>query len=138
LAETFYRAGMVESYGRGIERIMECYKDTDTTPPIFDATQTMFRVTLTSMINPDRSTMDPMPTVINERLSDDENKVLNSIIKGSISYSEICNDTGLGRSTVAKLISSLVEKGIISRIGSTKKGFWALNEDNWNINRKSN
>ena len=46
LVGTLYRTGMVESFGRGIERIMNSYKEVSQIEPVFETTTTTFTVLL--------------------------------------------------------------------------------------------
>lgn len=45
IATVFHRAGMVEKFGRGIEKIMDEYKDRDVKQPVFNFTESAFNVT---------------------------------------------------------------------------------------------
>jgi predicted HTH transcriptional regulator len=40
---------------------------------------------------------------------------------------EFCQNSGLGYGTANRIISSLKEKGILSREGGNRDGKWALN-----------
>jgi ATP-dependent DNA helicase RecG len=39
MAEAFYRAGFIEAWGRGIEKIVNGFKNDGLTPPTFDVEQ---------------------------------------------------------------------------------------------------
>ncbi|MBO7597007.1 MAG: Fic family protein [Bacteroidales bacterium] len=61
-------------------------------------------------------------------LSDNENKILNLISKNNyITIGEISVKTRLSDSGIRKIISLLKKKGIITRLGSRKKGHWVVN-----------
>lgn len=41
-------------------------------------------------------------------------------------YDEIANEVGVSRKTISQKIKILKEKGIITRVGSAKKGYWMI------------
>lgn len=128
IANVFHDIGLIERWGNGIRLMIEECEAEGSKPPEFIINRQGIKVKFFNILTAE----EPAPVVHDEKLSDNENKVLNSIIKGSKNYSDICDDTGLGRSTVANTISSLMKKDLISRVGSTKKGFWTVNKNTEN------
>ncbi|MBR4114480.1 MAG: HTH domain-containing protein [Bacteroidales bacterium] len=57
-------------------------------------------------------------------------KILALLLKDSqITTQEIANELGISRRAVAKQITNLRKKGLISRIGSDKGGYWQVNDN---------
>ena len=57
-------------------------------------------------------------------------KILTLLLKDSqITTQEIANELGISRRAVAKQITNLRKKGLISRIGPDKGGYWQVNDN---------
>ena len=57
-------------------------------------------------------------------------KILALLLKDSqITTQEIANELGISRRAVAKQITNLRKKGLISRIGPDKGGYWQVNDN---------
>ena len=57
-------------------------------------------------------------------------KLLTLLLKDSqITTQEIANELGISRRAVAKQITNLRKKGLISRIGPDKGGYWQVNDN---------
>ena len=62
---------------------------------------------------------------INEELSEGEQLIFNLIKNNdSISKSELAIRINKSEKSVQRLISSLIKKGLIIRVGSNKTGYW--------------
>ena len=56
-------------------------------------------------------------------------KILTLLLKDSqITTQEIANELGISRRAVAKQIANMSKKGLISRIGPDKGGYWQVND----------
>lgn len=58
IAQVFFRAGMVESFGRGIERILDAYRDNPGFMPEFGNTSSSFKVVLKDITGGMNGTLD--------------------------------------------------------------------------------
>ncbi len=105
LATTFYRAGLIESFGRGIGTILSQFKDCPEFKPIFEA-DSGFSVTFKNELyykqfagqaGPERVILDYLAT------------------NHSGTYTEISNGTGLSSRQVQRLSGILHEKGLVSK-----------------------
>ena len=138
IANTFFRAGEIEAWGRGIDRIITaCKNDGFSTPEFrYDASGiwTTFKFEY-----PERATTqyDPETTQKNDqkatrkRPESDQSKQEDAIIellKGNpyISRKEISGRLGLHDSSVKRRLASLQEKGAIKRVGPDKGGYWEV------------
>ncbi|MDO5861704.1 MAG: ATP-binding protein [Thermoplasmata archaeon] len=109
LADIFFRMGYVESWGRGIERIIDGYKGTDSKPPVFEASDYHFLVTMSPI-----SFESPVkPVVTYEDLASQVCKIISAM--GEASFKEICNgiDVNNRDNTVRRIIKELESKGIV-------------------------
>ena len=138
IANTFFRAGEIEAWGRGIERIITaCKNDGFSTPEFrYDASGiwTTFKFEY-----PERATIqyDPKTTQKNDpettrnRPETDQKKqenVILELIKENpyIQRKELVSRLGIHESSVKRRLASLQEKGIIRHVGPNKGGYWEL------------
>ena len=64
---------------------------------------------------------------LNRALNENEEKVLKLIQKNpQITQNEIKEQLQIARSHVQKIMKSLVERGMLERIGSKKTGYWKV------------
>ena len=138
IANTFFRAGEIEAWGRGIERIITaCKNDGFSTPEFrYDASGiwTMFKFEY-----PERAMTqsDPeMPQKCDQKatrkrpesgLSKQEDAII-ELLRGNphISRKEISGRLGLHDSSVKRRLALLQEKGVIKRVGPDKGGYWKV------------
>ena len=134
IANTFFRAGEIEAWGRGIERIITaCKNDGFSTPEFrYDASGiwTTFKFEY-----PQRATIqsDPKATqkATQKRPETDQQKQENVILElikenPHIQRKELVSRLGIHESSVKRRLASLQEKGIIKHIGPNKGGYWEL------------
>lgn len=114
IAEVFFKAGYIESWGRGIEKMMHSLKDHGLPEPIFEENSGGFQVTFLK---------EPYPKELLNRMGLNDRQI-NAItfLKDTLEitnakYQEINN---IGKSISAIELLELFEKGIISKIGKGK------------------
>lgn len=72
-------------------------------------------------------------------MSKTEQLILNIIsLDGNITRNNICKQTNLSLSTVARALNSLKNKRVIYRVGSDKNGQWKIVEYKKDDNLKNN
>ena len=129
IANTFFRAGEIEVWGRGIERIITaCKNDGFSTPEFrYDASGiwTTFKFEY-----PERATTQK---TTRKRPESDQSKQEDAIIEllkenPYISRKEISGRLGLHDSSVKRRLASLQEKGAVKRIGPDKGGYWEVQQ----------
>ena len=138
IANTFFRAGEIEAWGRGIERIITaCKNDGFSTPEFrYDASGIW---TIFNFEYPERATTqyDPEttqkkdPETTRNRPETDQQKqenVILELIKENpyIQRKELVSRLGIHESSVKRRLASLQEKGIIKHIGPSKGGYWEV------------
>ena len=115
VADIFYRAGLVERYGSGIERIMTAFRDAGMPVPAFASTPLGFTLTMRmDMLN--ESSLREMK--LNER----QILAINHLkTEGGITSSVYQSLTGVSATTALKDLKALVEIGILERVSLSKK-----------------
>ena len=139
IAQTFFKAGFIESWGRGFEKIkMECEKS-DTPLPEIEIQNSGVMI----KCNPSKIYMDLLNEMkgknvqinvhknvhINnyENLTKIEKQILDIILDNpQITQINIANKIKTTPKTVQRGIATLKENQIIERIGSNKKGYWKI------------
>lgn len=133
IANTFYRAGYIEAWGRGIQKICDACKNLGAEVPeyIVHGRDVMVRFkALESAIVSDSK----VPKVQNEPLQEPldeplEIKVLNEIKQNVyVTYAKLEQSLHVSRSTVKRTIKILVEKKILERKGGKRYGYWEVRE----------
>jgi ATP-dependent DNA helicase RecG len=107
LANVFNKLNMVETFGTGILRIKETYKDS-ATQPVFDATENSIVVILPVI----KESLD---------LTDDERivyDVLSKTMARPISDIIASSNISFGKSKVSELLKSMEKKGVVSIEGN--------------------
>ena len=122
IANTFFRAGEIEAWGRGIERIITaCKNDGFSTPEFrYDASGIWTTFKFES-----RKGLRPNPT--QKRPESDHQKqenVILGLIKENpyIQRKELVSRLGIHESSVKRRLVSLQEKGMIKHVGPNKGG----------------
>lgn len=142
MAEAFYRAGFIEAWGRGIEKIVNGFKADGLTPPTFSVEQGGVTVHIlrekfvainlggTTDINQFKGaegTDTNRPET--DQKSDQKRKILELMRDNpSISRAEIALVLGIHESSVKRRLESLIANGRIRRIGPDKGGHWEIFE----------
>ena len=120
IANAFFRAGEIETWGRGIERIINGCKDAGCPEPTFECKSgeiwTVFHYGEIKSVQ--------------KNVQKSVQKIV-SLIKANphITTQAIADQLGINRSGVARHIKRLQEQGIIRRIGPDKGGYWEVIND---------
>ena len=121
MAEVFHDAGYVEAWGKGIDLIRKTCKENGNPDPIFNIRQGGLDVTFA----PNRIIEYKVPIKLPVGLNKNEIKVCKLMDEDrNITVAEIMEHLNLSESTVNRIIRSLTEKGIITRIGPKRSGSW--------------
>lgn len=117
-ANTFFRAGMIESWGRGIERIMEACSIAGTAKPLLRYERTGIWIEFT------------FPTPSQDVVKDMSGKIPDLILmllqtNGSLSIPSIAMQIGKTTRTVERAIQQLRTSGNLKRVGPDRN-IWNL------------
>lgn len=127
LANIFYRLKYVESFGTGIERIMETYKEYYDKRPIFQNTENTFKVILYNINYESEDVINNF--VINEEPVElDANLLLEKYLKKNkvinrASLQEILN---ISKTSAVNLLNKMIKDGKIMQVGEGKNTFYIL------------
>lgn len=139
IAQTFFKAGFIESWGRGFEKIRkECEEYGSPLPEVEIKNSGVMVKCVPSkvymdLLNEMKGKNVQLNVHKNVQIKDYENltkieiKILDTILEDSqITQSNIAERINTTPKTVQRGIATLKEKGIIERIGSNKKGYWNI------------
>lgn len=121
IANTFFRAGFIEAWGRGIEKIKDSCKEAGNPMPEYTVKREDIMVMFKSLVsNTDRATNQG-----------NDNSIVTRILKviqeePSLSQKKIANVIGEKYSTVKYYMESMKKSGIIKREGSSQKEKWII------------
>lgn len=136
LAEVFYRAGKIESFGRGIQKVLDQYKDRSARLPKFDFDSSSFSVFLFNE--------NPLPSVQhNINLSEKQVLLINSMSHGSFSVIELMEFvSSKNRESFRKnVLKPLLEGDYISMMSrespNSPKQRYRLTEKGWSFKEEN-
>ena len=129
IASTFFRAGLIESWGRGIEKIThECLKHGLSAPEIQYDASFMLAMDASALLKKFKANDG-----INDGISDGINvgetseKIITQIIANKhITVPELAKRLKVSSSTVERHLKGLKDEGKIRRAGSRKAGYWEI------------
>lgn len=147
VAKAFKEAGLVERYGSGIKRITDICIGSGLPAPLFESTESGFRVVVYKTRNmenvngvsaytheyvrTENPTKNPTknptenPT---ENLTQLERKIVDVLENNpSCTQKQLAEEIAVGYNTVREYIVRLRNKGAITRIGSARSGYWKVN-----------
>ena len=138
IANTFYLAGFIESWGRGYEKIKCAFKDEKLLVPVFEQVRGGFQATILRerfmsihgkrlSLGEERMYKWDALSPVDDSMQKSMQKIL-ELIAGSqeITLAEMANHLGMTRNGVDKNIRKLKDLGIIRRVGADKGGFWEI------------
>ena len=133
IANTFFRAGEIEAWGRGIERIITACKNEGFSTPEFRYDASGIWTTFNFEYPERATTRNNDPETTRKRPRNDQQKqehVILELIKENpyIQRKELVRYLGIHESSVKRRLDSLQEKGIIKHVGPNKGGYWEVQE----------
>ncbi len=121
IATVFFRAGYIESWGRGINTVIESSKAYNGTIPTFEFLGGL-TVEFASKY-PNKGLGDKL----GDKLGETRRKIIEYIYNNSkISTKELSSNLNISTTAIDKNIKFLKENGYIKRIGSAKGGHWEV------------
>ncbi|WP_303805215.1 ATP-binding protein [Ruminococcus flavefaciens] len=120
IASTFYRAGYIESWGRGIEKIKESCEASKNPQPEYLIHHEDFMITFFA----GKTTQTPTQTSTQTELSE----LVLAVIREHPEYSQkqIAEQLDWKRDRVKYYVKRLKDEKIIRRVGTTHKGYWEI------------
>jgi ATP-dependent DNA helicase RecG len=128
IANTFFRSGMTEAWGRGIEKIVRNSLESGKPEPSFETIGNGLRVIFAT-----EQIYTEQEFGLNDglNLSDVEKKIIFLMSENpGIHADEIADNLGLTKRSSEKIIRKLKELGVVDRTGSRKNGEWVIRQNN--------
>jgi len=143
VAHVLYLAGLIESWGRGIEKICSACQEDGVAKPQFTINpgdimirfsapeerivrSSIYRVTDNRLA--ERMLEYRAIEGVTDRVTDKEVEILSLLEEDpAYTYTTLSERTSTSRKTISLIIKALKEKGIIERVGSDVKGYWKIN-----------
>ena len=112
IGNIFFRLNIIESFGTGIKRIKEAYKDSRKNPS--------FKIF-------DNSIEVRLPVISGvEALNSDEQMVYKTLENKSLASSAIVDETGFGKNKVLNVLNDLMDKGYVIKNGKGRGTKYSL------------
>jgi len=139
IAQTFFKAGFIESWGRGFEKIKkECEEYGSPLPRVEIKSSGVMVKCVPSKVymellnkmkdkNVPDNVSQNVPDNVSQNLKEIEEEIMKNIIDNPyITQQQMADKLKVNRKTIQRGLNSLKEKNIIERIGSDRKGSWKI------------
>ena len=130
IASTFYRAGYIESWGRGIEKISESCKVSGNPQPEYLIHREDFMITFYAAKTIQGTIQAPIQAVIQDQRTalTEKEKVVLQILKEHPDYTQkqVAEMMGVSVGNAKYYTNKFKKNGIIERVGSSQKGHWKI------------
>lgn len=136
VANAFFRAGMIEVWGRGIERIVQACRAAGTRPPKFRYEGTGLWVEFpfsVRSIDLGKSAGDTTQGGLGEKLGEKLGETRASIVRAMlanprVTTAQLARSLNISSTAVEKNLKILKDQGQIERVGPAKGGHWEVLE----------
>ena len=132
IANVFFRAGFIENWGQGIQKICKECRDIGADLPEYELVGTILRIRFRAL----SSALIDQPKVLKGHSAkmdgtlDDTMalKIIEKIrSKPDITLDQLSEEVGIARRTLVRYMSVLKETGRIERVGGKRYGHWEVN-----------
>ena len=133
IANVFYRAGFIENWGQGIQKICDECREIGAELPVYELLGTTLRIRFQAL----ESALIDQPKVPkgqNEPLGEPkENLLIDKIIlllrdNPKATYDDLVTELSVSRSTIKRAMGNLVADGHVVRVGGKRYGYWVIND----------
>ena len=123
LMRVFKDVGLVEQLGSGMSRILKVYDKS-----IFNISEHFIKVEFPFSMPKDQKIIASGNENGNEK--NEEQKALEILkLQPAITAKEMACQMGVSTRTIGRVMKNLRDKGMISRVGSDRKGYWEIHEE---------
>lgn len=130
IAAVFYKAGFIESWGRGIGKVCNAFINEKLPIPTFENFMggTLVTIPRSMFTSQDGGVNGGVNGGINKiELTDRQRNIVRKLGQnGGLTNHELAVIIGVGKRTIEREISLLKQLNIIQRIGSDKNGYWKV------------
>ena len=130
IARVFYRAGYIESWGRGIQKIRDACKNLGAKDPEYIVHGEDIMVKFSALQS--TATLNSKAQDVTKDVTKDisiEVKILTLVKENaSITTTEMAERLSVNRRTIQRGLDVLKDKGIIERKGGKRYGYWEICE----------
>ena len=137
MAQVFYRAGFIEAWGRGYEKIMKAFDKANLKWPEFTVEQggvtaTIYREIFMSVrgdAKPNQTNTEPIQTDQDSQKTTQKTtqKILDLIaLNPFITRSEMAIECSVTPDAIKLQLKKLKDKGVIRRVGADRGGYWEI------------
>lgn len=125
IANTFFRAGFIEAWGRGIEKIKDSCREAGNPAPEYTIKRTDIMIMFRSLVS---GTNQAANQAANQGSNNSIRTRILKIIQEepTLSQKKIADAIGEKYSTVKYYMESMKKSGVIKREGSSQKGRWNI------------
>ena len=130
IAKVFFLSGMIEAWGRGIEKMIEGCKAHGTLQPVFRMEETGLQVQFKNHDADMRRKLEKMNTKMNTEMNTEMNTKILEILRlnPNMTIPELGKQISKSKSTVWRAVKDLQKEGYLKRIGPNKGGHWKVTE----------
>ena len=127
IADVFFKAGMVETWGRGINKIIQGCSNANLPEPIFEEKANGFQLILQKDLSIKENINVPLNVSLNVPINDRMTTILNELTnQNKLFITELANKLKVSEKTIRRDLSYLKENNLIEFIGSKKAGEWRI------------
>lgn len=124
ISAAFYRAGFIETWGRGIEKVCNAFDDAKMRRPVFEFTCGGLN---TIIYRPNDTINDTTNDTINDPVNDRQKQILKYISTNpQITTLELIGKLNVSKPTIKRDLRILSNLGFIARVGANKNGYWKI------------
>ncbi|MBW1822490.1 MAG: winged helix-turn-helix transcriptional regulator, partial [Deltaproteobacteria bacterium] len=125
IANVFFRAGLIEAWGRGIFKIIHACRVSNSPEPVFKCDFSGFFVEL--FAQKIKTPSEKLGEKLGERLGENRLGIIKLMQDNQqISIAELSRLIGISTTAIERNIKYLKEKEIIKRVGAAKGGHWEV------------
>lgn len=125
IAEAFYKAGFIESWGRGIQQVQKSFQNINLPAPLFEEKFDGTSVVIyrnNELIKLQEGTKDST-----KELTDRQLVIIELLYQnGTINIPDLAQKTNVTERTIKRDISMLQKNGYIERMNGKKGGYWQV------------
>ena len=137
IARVFYRAGFIENWGQGVQKICDECQNIGAELPVYELTGTTLRIRFqaleSALIN--QSKASKYQSAKNDGTIDDTMalRIIDEIRRTpKITLDQLSEQVGVARRTLVRYMDVLKKEKRIERVGGRRYGYWQINEDGGN------